>query len=205
MKRKLLTILLAVMPVMAAVRGDAGLEKFYASIAESCLEVSYTYSARVSGIVNNGGGTLVTQGTMWKVQGNGVEMYCDSKTLWVIDPAMKEVVVEPASAEASSEFMDNPALMFSRLKDNFNVSESRPMGEDVMFYTLRPKSDIGINYFNVELDVVSNMIRRASFAMADGTFVKIEVSSMKLTPEVSVESFRPVDRFDSEWIVTDLR
>jgi hypothetical protein len=72
-------------------------------------------------------------------------------------------------------------------------------------YTLRLLSDIGIIYFNVELENPTAQIKRASFAMSDGTLVKIEISSMKLTPEVSLDAFKPVTAFGSDWIVTDLR
>ena len=204
--RRFLAIILAVLPLAVSAQTPSLLDRFYENLSASCVEFAYTYSARVSGLVNKGEGILLSQGTMWSVKGNGAEMYCDSKTLWVVDPVMKEVVIESAETEESSGFLDNPALMFSRLQDNFNVTESRLLesGKQIL-YTLRPKSDIGIVYFNVELDNPSAQIRRASFAMSDGSFVKIEVSSMKLTPKVSVETFKPVTAFDADWIVTDLR
>ena len=204
--KRVLTIVFALIPLMSSAQDERRLERFYDSLSGSCVQLEYTYSARVSGIMNNGEGVLVNQGPMWTVKGNGVEMYCDSATLWVLDPVLKEVVIEPAAAEASSEFLDNPAIMFSRLKNEFVVSESRWMeGGDTRLYTLKPKTHMGIDYFNVELDKDTAFVRRASFALADGTLVKIEVSSMKLTPKISVEAFRPETVFDVEWIVTDLR
>lgn len=204
--RRYLAIILSVLPLAASAQTPSLLDRFYASLADSCVEFVYNYSARVSGLVNRGEGVLMSQGSMWSVKGNGVEMYCDSETLWVVDPMMKEVVIEPASSEGDSAFLDNPALMFSRLSDNFKVTESRPLESGkLMMYTLRPLSDIGIIYFNVELENPTSQIKRASFAMSDGTLVKIEVSSMKLTPEVSLDAFKPVTAFGSDWIVTDLR
>ena len=203
---RLLTIFISLIPLISSAQDERLLERFYDSLSGSCVQLEYTYSARVSGIMNNGEGVLVNQGPMWTVKGNGVEMYCDSATLWVLDPVLKEVVIEPAAAEASSEFLDNPAIMFSRLKNEFVVSESRWMeGGDTRLYTLKPKTHMSIGYFNVELDKDTAFVRRASFALADGTLVKIEVSSMKLTPKISVEAFRPETVFDVEWIVTDLR
>ena len=204
--KKILLVLLAAFPLVASAQKADLLERFYNSMANSCVEVSYTYSARISGTLNNGSGVLLCQGNMWTLKGNGVEMYCDSTTLWIVDPLMKEVVIEPAVAEGSSEFMDNPALMLSRLGDDFSVAVSRTIDDGkAVHYTLHPKVDIGIDYFNVELKTSDASVRRASFAMGDGTMVKIEVGSMKLTPKVPAETFRPKIVFSSEWIVNDLR
>lgn len=202
----ILGILFLVIPLSVTAQGDSLLEKFFQGIKENRMEVTYSYSARVSGIMNNGKGTLASQDAMWTVVGNGVEMYCDSKTLWVVDPSMKEVVIEQASAGTSSGFLDNPALLFSRLEDNFKMTASRWLEEGkYRLYTFRPKSDMGLDYFNLEIERSDASVRSASFAMTDGTYVKIEVSSMKLTPKVSATVFRPAVVFDAEWIVTDLR
>ena len=205
--RRVLTILLILVPMLSAsAQGQSLIDRFYAGTADSCLDISYSYSTRISGILNNGQGHLSAQGLMWRVKGNGVEMFCDARSLWIIDKEMKEVVIEPAVAEGSSEFMDNPALMLSRLGDDFSVAVSRTIDDGkAVHYTLHPKVDIGIDYFNVELKTSDASVRRASFAMGDGTMVKIEVGSMKLTPKVPAETFRPKIVFSSEWIVNDLR
>jgi outer membrane lipoprotein-sorting protein len=72
-------------------------------------------------------------------------------------------------------------------------------------YVLKPKSKSDIDYCNIELFKSDAMVRRAAIALSDGTLIKIEVSSMKLTPVLPVEDFRPRSIFDSSWIVTDLR
>ncbi len=41
-------------------------------------------------------GTLLVQGTCYQAKGNGMEIYCDGKTRWTVDPAAREVYVEPA-------------------------------------------------------------------------------------------------------------
>ena len=201
-----LGILFLVIPLSVTAQNDYLLDKFFQGVKENRMEVTYSYSARVSGIVNNGEGTIASQDAMWTVVGNGVEMYCDSKTVWIVDPIMKEVVIEPASAGASSGFLDNPALLLSRLEENFKVTASRWLEDGkCRIYTFRPKSDMGLDYFNLEILRSDASVRSASFAMTDGTYVKIEVSSMKLTPKVSVEAFRSSAVFGADWIVTDLR
>ena len=182
------------------------LERFFANVSKSCVELTYDYSARVSGVNNVGQGILSAQGYMWMMDGNGVKMCCDSSSLWVMDPAMKEVVIEPAAAGDDALVMTNPATFLMHLNEMFLVRETRKSsdGKSVL-YILDPKSKDKIEYFNVEISADDASVQNASFALTDGTYVKIKVSSMKLTPKRPVEDFRPQIVFDSSWIVTDLR
>ena len=41
-------------------------------------------------------GTLLIQGDCYRAVGNGMEIYCDGATRWSVDPASKEVYIEPA-------------------------------------------------------------------------------------------------------------
>lgn len=182
------------------------LDRFYEGVSQSCTDLSYTYSARISGVNNVGHGTLSAQGLMWTMKGNGVEMYCDSASLWVLDPALKEAVIEPAATDAQAQILTNPAVLFVRMKDVFNVRESRNTSDgDAVLYILQPKTSGDFDYFNVEISKSDASVRNGMIALKDGTLIKIEVSSMKLTPERPVEDFRPRTVFDSSWIVTDLR
>lgn len=182
------------------------LDRLYAKMSDSCLEMSYSYDARVSGVHNQGSGLLRSQGLMWEMNGNGVTMYCDSKSVWIIDPTMKEVVIEPLQEEESSQWISNPAVMLSRMKDMFNVAESLESQDDkAVVFVLEPLKNGYIDYCNLEIFKSGNSIRRATIALSDGNLIKIEVSSMKLTPKVSDEEFLPRMEFDPSWIVTDLR
>ena len=111
--KSLTAAVLFLMHMTSHAQGSDLLDRFYASVSDSCLNMTYSYSARVSGIDNIGQGTLLSQGTMWTLRGNGVEMYCDSKSIWVVDPSMKEVVVEPAPEDEQTQWMSNPAVIFS--------------------------------------------------------------------------------------------
>ena len=182
------------------------LDRLSERISKSCLELDYSYSVRMSGVNNVGQGQLTSQSYMWKMVGNGVEMYCDSSSLWVVDPSSKEVVIEPAAMDEKAQLQTNPAVLFVHLKDLFNVRESRSLDTDgVILYILVPKHKDRIEYFNVEVAESDLSIRNALVGLSDGSLIKIEVSSMKLTPVRPVEDFRPHTIFDSSWIVTDLR
>ena len=182
------------------------LDRLYAKMSDSCLEMSYSYDGRVTGVHNQGSGLLRSQGLMWEMNGNGVTMYCDSKSVWIIDPTMKEAVIEPLQDEESSQWISNPAVMLSRMKDMFKVAESLESQDDkAVVFVLEPLNKGYIDYCNLEIFKSGNSIRRATIALSDGNLIKIEVSSMKLTPKVSDEEFLPRMEFDPSWIVTDLR
>lgn len=198
--------LLLLTPGLSKAQDTVLLNKFYQGLSDSCLDISYTYSTRISGMDYKGEGTLLSQEMMWALNGNGVQMYCDSQDIWTIDPQAKEVVIEPAPEDERAQWMSNPAVIFSRLSALFKVNESltSPDGKAVI-YVLKPMEDSDIDFCNIELLKSDASIRNASVALSDGTLIKIEVSSMKLTPKTSIEAFRPHMSFDSSWIVTDLR
>ena len=182
------------------------LDRMCDNVTSSCVALEYTYTARVSGVDNKGSGTLISQDEKWTLDGNGVEMYCDGSAVWVVDPALKEVVIEPVEDEQQTEFLTNPARIFVGLKDSFKVNVANPSsdGKSVVF-SLVPVKATEVEFLNVDVYTDSAMIRDMSFALKDGTLVKIEVNSMKLTPKVSDKDFVPQTVFDSKWIVTDLR
>ena len=41
-------------------------------------------------------GALLIQGECYRAIGNGLEIYCDGQNRWTVDPASKEVYIEPA-------------------------------------------------------------------------------------------------------------
>lgn len=185
--------------------GNSLLDRMCANVAESCVTIDYTYTARVSGIDNIASGNLMTQGEKWVMRGNGIEMYCDGKSVWIVDSALNEVVIESAQEQQTTDFLTNPARAFVNLYDNFNVNAINSSSDSKsLIYSLVPKNG-DMEFLNIELYKDSAAIRAMSFALKDGTLVKIKVSSMKLTPEISSEAFRPQIVFDSKWIVTDLR
>ena len=204
--RFVLTILMLFGLCISKAQDASLLNKLVDDLSKSCATIDYTYTARISGINNAGSGTLVSQGQMWNMVGNGVDMYCDGSALWVLDQASKEAIIEPVGDEQDTDFLTNPARMVLALLDSYTIDTVNPSSDSkAIMYSLLPKTVSNIEYLNLEIMTDSALIRKMSFAMSDGSLVKIEVSSMKLTPMVSAEAFKPQIEFDSKWIVTDLR
>ena len=182
------------------------LDRMCGEVAASCVVIDYTYTARVSGVDNNASGHLVSQDEKWILTGNGVEMYCDGTAVWVVDPSLMEVVIESVEEDSQTSFLTNPARVFVGLRDSFKVNVVNPSsdGRSTVF-SLRPVDGGDVEFLNVDLYDDTAAIRSMSFALKDGTLVKIKVNSMKLTSKISDEAFKPQTVFDSQWIVTDIR
>ena len=201
----LLIALAGIIPVLYG-QDDLALKKLSQRMSDSCVELVYRYSYRKSGVNMNGEGQLVAQGMCWTLKGNGIEMYCDSTAIWVIDPSMKEVVIEPAVSVSANEYEVNPAILLLHMDDMFRLRDTVTSSDGkAMVYILDPVTKGTLDYLNVEILKSEPVIRHATIALKDGDLIKIEVSSMKLTPLRPVGSFRPQRVFDSSWIVTDLR
>lgn len=180
------------------------IDTMYSKVMESHIELVYTYSVRVSGINTVGQGTLYAQDDLWHVDGNGIKMWCDGSSMWIVDPTLKEVVVEPAGH--GTDYLSNPALLFTQMDRYFNVRKSSASEDgESMLYILEPKQSGEVQYCNVELFRKDASIRSATFAMTDGNLLEIKVSSMIFSQKKNLDAFRPAISFDSTWIVTDLR
>ena len=198
--------MLLLFPSVLYAQGDTLLRKFYKSVDDSCVEFEYKYSVRISGVNQTGSGVLTAQGNLWKLNGNGLEMYFDGTSQWIIDPSMKEVVIEPVAEDLDNQIQTNPSYLFMKMQELFLVRETRDTADGMaVLYILTPKVKADIDYFNVEILKSDASVRSGVVALNDGTLIKIEVSSMKLTPKRSIEDFHPHSDFDSSWIITDLR
>lgn len=181
------------------------LDRLYEKFADSCVELEYTYTSKISGVNISGSGMLQIQGSMWHNEGNGIEIWCDGKTIWTADLAAEEVVIDSVS-DASETELTNPALMFVHIKDLFNLKQTvRSADGKADIYILEPIDEMDIDFFNVEIMKSDASIRSGSFALSDGNKFNIKVSSMKQMQKKPATTFKPSQTFDSSWIVTDLR
>ena len=181
------------------------LTRLYDRLASSCVKIDYKYTTEISGTRLNGSGILLLQDNMWHNEGNGLEIWCDGKTVWTADMLSEEVIIDTVADDGNDDFT-NPALMFVKMNDLFNLKMSVE-GKDGLsrIFVLEPKSDMGIEFFNVEILKSDGSIRSSSFAMDDGNEIKLTVKSMSFSEKKPATVFRPSQTFDSSWIVTDLR
>lgn len=179
------------------------LESLREMFADSAVCIECDYSTEVQNTKVVGHSEIIVQKDMYSMHGNGLEIYCDGKTMWTIDDSAKEVIIEPCDA-ADRNYMANPVLILADLDKLFKVRSSRALEAGKVSYSLDAVTQCGV----AEADVVltgNGAVSKAQFVMDDGSVLSVQVASMKKTEEKQASFFSPDCRFDSDWIVTDLR
>ena len=91
-------ILLALLPLLLSLPAAAQpqLDQIAAHLQTDRISLHYacTYTEDTPVKLS---GTLLIQGDCYRAVGNGMEIYCDGATRWSVDPASKEVYIEPAN------------------------------------------------------------------------------------------------------------
>lgn len=90
---KWITLLLVLLPFAAAAQPQLAEIAAHLQSERVSLHYDCTYTEDTPVKLS---GDLVIQGECYLAKGNGVEIYSDGATRWTVDPASKEVYVEPA-------------------------------------------------------------------------------------------------------------
>ena len=187
------------------------LDKLYDDFSRNLVTLDISYVLEMSSTDITGEGKVEFQGNAYHLSGNGIEVYCDGKDVWLVDPSAKEVYIEPVS-EGVDAYMQNPALLFTGLKENFevvNVKEGghiREPGVKDIVYDLMPKVSCGIDECSIQLKK-DGTLYYGTFVMSEGQadIIRVKVDSIKKSDRKDISYFRPTRSFDSFWMVTDLR
>ena len=168
----LFSLCIALMMTLLQSQQPSILDTFRQKCTQECVVVDYQFSAEVSGINTRGNGSVEVQGNAYHMVGNGVEIYCDGMTTWMIDESSKEVFVEAADTQTAG-YLANPVILLMNLEDN--VASYKVDGDKIIL------------------------------ELSEGMVLEIEIKSMTGVPNKKSEAFRPPTKFDSSWIITDLR
>ena len=207
MKRYIYVIVLILLAAQALkAQENTPLARFYDNLLSSCVEFDMSYSIRMSGVKLDGKGVLELQGDSWILVGNGMEIRCDGKTLWTVDPESKEVVVDSLSDDITAGIITNPAVMLINMRELFSLREVLPTKEGKsLIYTLYPKAESEVSFVNMEILKGDSSLKQLTFSLEDGTSAVVNISSTKSGKKKPAEYFSRSVNYDSSWIVTDLR
>ena len=207
MKRYIYVIVLILLAAQALkAQENTPLARFYDNLLSSCVEFDMSYSIRMSGVKLDGKGVLELQGDSWILAGNGMEIRCDGKTLWTVDPESKEVVIDSLSDGVTAGIIINPAVMLINMRELFSLREVLPTKEGKsLIYTLYPKAESEVSFVNMEILKGDSSLKQLTFSLEDGTSAVVNISSMKSGKKKPAEYFSRSVNYDSSWIVTDLR
>ena len=200
----LIVLLYSVTGALSA-QNKSVLDILYQCFDSSSVTMEFSYALNISGVTSTGNGTVTYQDGAYLMRGNGLQVNCDTKTVWLVDPAGKEVIIEtPAQGEKS--YLDNPALLLVNLPEVFSVS-SVTCSDSLYTYSLLPKVDCGVK--SAKVSILSQQkpeLRSASFVLADGGELSIKIKSMTFSEKKPLTSFiYDISVLDSSWLITDLR
>ena len=126
--KKWILILIALLPLTAAAQ-QYTLDAVAAHLRTDRNSLNYAFTIAEPAPVQLSG-TLLAQGECYRAIGNGMEIYCDGKTRWTVDPESKEVYIETA------EGIEELALWQDNMKE-LSLTDVRylPLSDDLSPFT----------------------------------------------------------------------
>ena len=206
--RKISILMIVLLHLLAGAlhaQGNAVLNSLYSKMSASCVSMDYSFTMNSSDVKVVGNGSVMVQDSAYSMTGNGLQIICDGKTVWIIDAESKEVMIESPS-QGDEAYMDNPALLFVNLSDAFSVDGVKK-NDNVSTYVMSPMVACGIKA--ATLSVTSDpspVISSAHFILSDGAEMDIKIKSMTFSEKKPLTSFfYDISGLDSSWVITDLR
>lgn len=180
---------------------------FLALAASSRVSFEYTYSTGSGKAVMTGSGSVIVQGSVFLMKGDGLEVVCDGRSRWTVDRAAGEAIVENVSE--GEDFAANPALFLSQGGKGFTVKETRAVkkdGKDLVVAVLEPEARSNVRqvimYITPELSLAE-----AEVTVADGTVTRFTVGGFSAGPASDDISVFVLDKgsLGPDTVITDLR
>ncbi|MBO4760660.1 MAG: outer membrane lipoprotein carrier protein LolA [Bacteroidales bacterium] len=195
--------LLAAMVMSVSSFAQDTVKDFSAKVAGSRVSFSYGYEMKADVLVK-GSGTVYVQGEAFRVDVDGLEIICDSKTRWTLDRGAKEIVIESVDGV---DLLDNPVLLVTSFDKAFREvsrGSAEVSGKKCLKVDFAPKTESGISalaMFFCKDELVCVQVR-----MKDGNTTVFDISDMKFAEPAEDGLFSyDADALDNSWVKTDLR
>lgn len=190
--------------IASAAQGTSSLEQLCAKMSDKASVLNYSYTLAMSGVETVGDGTVTTQDNAYVLKGNGINIYCNGSTLWVMDESGKEILIDSV-AQGADAYLSNPVLLLANLNKIFSIS-SPVTNAGNQTYKLTPKQDCGITSGTVSVSVANPVFTSGSFKTSDGGQLDVKIKSMTFSEKKPLTFYiLNLSGFDSSWMITDLR
>lgn len=135
-------------------------------------------------------GRLYMKGNKFKISMNGVDIYCDGKTIWSYNPKTKEIQVN--DYEESQETF-SPSKIFSVYKEGYSyqIKEKKPIGgKNVTVVELAPQNR-KVSYFKIDvgLDDATNDVLESKIYEKSGVRYIYKINKLNTAPNLSDDFF----------------
>lgn len=196
-----------ILAVMMAAHPDA-LDVFVSNLSSSASVFEYRYEVNDGKTKLTGSGTVEMQDDCYRVEGNGLEIFCDGSSKWTVDRESKEVVIESSDPD-NPDYAVNPLLILRQFDQAFSISDPEMDNTDegkVYSYTLIPDVQSDLAGIKVSISEDGNCLFSAVLTMENGTVMEFTLPSFSFTEQVDSGRFYfDVSTLDDSYVVTDLR
>lgn len=207
MKKAFVLIMSMLVSLTALCQGNDAYKTFVSKVAESRADFTYSYSTG-SETRMTGKGRAMVQDDCFYLAGNGLELYCDGKSVATLDRTAKEVILESVDGEDQGNYV-NPATLVGSITKQFKcVSQSKASyaGKASVKVVLEPKRSLNVLRITLHLSPDGSALRSARMTMDDGSSSDFDVPSFRFVPKGAVSDFRlDTKSLGKGYIITDLR
>lgn len=189
------------------------LDAFVGKVSSSLVSFDYSFTMPTRKAKMTGEGNVKVQGSSFKVDGNGLEIWCDGRTRWTIDRISEEALVESVD-DSYDSYATNPALMIASVDNAFkevSFGGSKFGGKIVDASVLSPlsrgKSSMDIAGLKLFFKSGTTTLVGAEVTLNDGSVSNFTISNLSFEESGKTkESFRFDEKtLDSSYVITDLR
>ena len=213
-KTVLITIAAALLLGVPAGAKSKTLESFIGKVSYSLVSFDYSFSMQSvkSKAKMTGSGSVKVLGNAFRMEGDGMEVWCDGSTRWTVDRLSEEALVESVD-DSYDSYATNPALMITAVDEAFNEESfgaSKFQGKVVDASVLTPvrkgKYSMDIAQLKLFFRSGTSELVGAEVKLNDGSVSEFTISGMEYSEANEKESFRFNEKtLGDSYVVTDLR
>lgn len=209
--RILSVIVFAAVPLVTDAAGKS-LSAFLAKVSGSQVSFEYSFVMNREGAKITGNGSVTLQDDAFRLNGSGLEMWCDGSTSWTVDRSAEEILIQPVE-DSGEDFASNPALLVASLDKGFSETSagaSKFNGKVVSMSVLSPNSDVSstteISLLKLYFNKGTSDLLGLEVRLNDGSVCVFTISGFKIAEKISSRAaFRFNEKIPSNYVVTDLR
>ena len=213
-KTVLITIAAALLFGLTAGAKSKTLESFISKVSSSLVSFDYSFSMQSvkSKTKMTGSGSVKVLGNAFRMEGDGMEVWCDGSTRWTVDRLSEEALVESVD-DSYDSYATNPALMITAVDDAFNEDsfgatkfQGKVVDASVLTPVRKGKYSMDIAQLKLFFKSGTSELVGAEVKLNDGSVSEFTLSGMEYSEINEKESFRFDEKtLGDSYVVTDLR
>ena len=213
-KTVLITIAVALLFGLPAGAKSKTLESFISKVSSSLVSFDYSFSMQSvkSKTKMTGSGSVKVLGNAFRMEGDGMEVWCDGSTRWTVDRLSEEALVESVD-DSYDSYATNPALMITAVDDAFNEDsfgatkfQGKVVDASVLTPVRKGKYSMDIAQLKLFFKSGTSELVGAEVKLNDGSVSEFTLSGMEYSEINEKESFRFDEKtLGDSYVVTDLR